>query len=147
KTIKTFRNLAYINRTNNGAENVTLRQMIRHSNNPRIIYELIPDLSVQFMNKQVTTNSQGFRGSEHNISKGNQIIRIIGLGDSSMFGWGVTDEECFLFILQKYLNQSRSFNIEWEIINTAVPGYNAVMEVETLKEKGLHYKPDIVIVN
>ena len=29
----------------------------------------------------------------------------------------------------------------------AVPGYNTVMEVETLKEKGLKYKPDIVIIH
>ena len=29
----------------------------------------------------------------------------------------------------------------------AVPGYNTVMEVETLKEKGLQYKPDIVIIH
>ena len=33
-----------------------------------------------------------------------------------------------------------------EIINTAVPGYNTVMEIETMKENGLRYKPDIVIV-
>jgi len=34
-----------------------------------------------------------------------------------------------------------------EIINTAVPGYNTVMEVETIKDKGLDYEPDVVIVD
>ena len=33
-----------------------------------------------------------------------------------------------------------------EAVNLAVPGYNAVMEVETLREKGLGFRPDIVIV-
>jgi len=31
-------------------------------------------------------------------------------------------------------------------VNTAVPGYNTVMEVETLREKGLAYRPDLVIL-
>jgi len=35
---------------------------------------------------------------------------------------------------------------KWEIINTAVPGHNTVMKVETLKQKALAYGPDIVII-
>jgi hypothetical protein len=63
-----------------------------------------------------------------------------------MFGWGVKDEETYLAVLSKML-KSRSSECSWEIINTAVPGYNTVMEVETLKKVGIIYKPDIVIIN
>ena len=35
----------------------------------------------------------------------------------------------------------------WEIINTGVPGYNTVMEVATMRAKGLALEPDIVILN
>jgi hypothetical protein len=34
----------------------------------------------------------------------------------------------------------------WRCINTAVPSYNVVMKVETLKEKGLQYEPDLVVL-
>jgi hypothetical protein len=63
-----------------------------------------------------------------------------------MFGWGVSNEECYLILLSQRLNQSAPDGYHWEIINTAVPGYNTVMEVETLKEKGLQYSPDLVII-
>jgi lysophospholipase L1-like esterase len=37
--------------------------------------------------------------------------------------------------------------VAWEIVNTAVPGYNTVMEVATLEAKGLRFEPDLVILN
>lgn len=88
KVLNAFKNIGQESYLGDVAKPVTLRQMIRHSNNPRIIYELIPNISVLFMNKPVTINSHGFRGSQYNAVKGDKIIRIVGLGDSLMFGWG-----------------------------------------------------------
>lgn len=34
----------------------------------------------------------------------------------------------------------------WRSVNTGVPGYNTVMEVETLVQKGLAYSPDLVVL-
>jgi len=133
-------------------EIVTLGRMIRLSKNPRIIYELIPNLSVLIHYKllkkfvSVTINSDGFRGQEIPVDKSPQSFRIVGIGDSLMFGWGVNDEEVYLSILSDVLNSNYP-KYSWEIINMAVEGYNTVMEVETLKEKGLQYKPDIVIIH
>jgi lysophospholipase L1-like esterase len=133
-------------------EIVTLGRMIRLSKNQRIIYELIPNLSVIIpykilkKNLPVTINSDGFRGKSIPIHKSPQSIRIVGIGDSLMFGWGVKDEEVYLSILSELLNSNYP-KFSWEFINMAVEGYNTVMEVETLKEKGLQYKPDIVIIH
>jgi lysophospholipase L1-like esterase len=146
KTIHAFRNLGQENYLRDLTTHVTLRQMLRLSDNRRIIYELIPNISVIFINKSVTINSQGFRGPEYNTVKNDKAIRIVGLGDSLMFGWGVTGDECYPALLSQYLNQSPPDGYSWEIINTAVPGYNTVMEVETLKVKGLQYNPDLVII-
>jgi hypothetical protein len=63
-----------------------------------------------------------------------------------MFGQGVGDDESYLALLSQSLNQSAPEGYHWEIINTAVPGYNTVMEVATFREKGLRYTPDLVIV-
>jgi len=123
---------------------VKLRHILRMSSNPRIIYELIPNLSVNFM-RPLTTNSDEFRGPSYPTVKRGGTVRIVGLGDSGMFGWGVEDGEYYLAYLSDSLNTG-SPEVSWEIINTAVPGYNTVMEVETLADKGLRYEPDLVIL-
>lgn len=125
---------------------IQLRHIIRLSEHPRIIYELIPNLSVDFFGKPLKTNPDGFRSPPYAERKKAGGMRIIGLGDSFMFGWRMSNDECYLSLLEKKLQ--RNFpDIEWEVINTAVPGYNTVMEVETLKTKGLRFDPDIVIIH
>ena len=126
-------------------EVVPLGRMIRFHPNPRIIYELMPNLSVIFQNQPVTINADGFRGERVPADKSPDAIRIIGIGDSVMFGWGVKDHETYLSVLGERLRKART-DRTWEIVNMAVPGYNTVMEVETLQEKGEHYAPDIVVI-
>jgi hypothetical protein len=62
-----------------------------------------------------------------------------------MFGYGVEEEETFLARLEEYLN--RSGTMKYEAINTSVPGYNTVMEVETLKEKFDVSQIDIIVIS
>jgi lysophospholipase L1-like esterase len=126
-------------------EEVTLGRLIRLNSNPRILYDLIPDISVIFRSQPVSINSNGFRGNPIPLEKGKGSIRILGLGDSVMFGWGVKDHETYLAHLAFLLNTT-SPQYSWDVVNTAVPGYNTIMEVETLKEKGLQYTPDLVII-
>ena len=128
----------------NNGEKVKFGQMIKFSKNPKIIYELLPNLSVTFKNQAVNTNASGFRGEMYPTEKSETTRRVIGIGDSQMFGWGVKDEESYLSVLSDSLNHNS--RCSWEVINTGVPGYNTVMEVETLRERGLPYQPDYVVV-
>jgi GDSL-like Lipase/Acylhydrolase family len=146
KTSQAFQNLGQVEGLSDPTQNVPLRQMIRPSENPRIIYGLRPNISVLSHDKPVMTNTHGFRGPEYGTLKSDKTIRIVGLGDSVMFGWGVSNEEYYLALLSEYLNQSAPDGYRWEIINTAVPGYNTAMEVETFRTKGLDYHPDLVII-
>lgn len=125
----------------------TFRQLIRLSESQYIIYELIPNTSLSVRNKLYTMNAHGFRGPDYSSPKSKRVFRIVGLGDSLMWGWGVSDDEYYLSLLSQHLNRSSPDGYSWEIINTAVPGYNTVMEVETFKEKGLLYQPDLVIID
>lgn len=125
---------------------VTLGHMIRLSPNPRIIYEFKPDLDVDFIDAPVTINTAGFRGPLYPEQKEPGSRRIVGLGDSFMFGHGVGDDAVYMQVLEKLLNRFAT-NTRFETINTAVPGYNTVMEVETLRAKGLAYQPDIVLIH
>jgi lysophospholipase L1-like esterase len=146
KTLYAFRSLGQVNNPSDATQNISLRQMVRPSTNRKIIYELVPNLSGLSQDKSLVINAQGFRGPAYSTLKDDHTIRIVGLGDSNMFGWGVSNEECYLVRLSQYLNQLAPDQYHWEIINTAVPGYNTVMEVETFKEKALQYYPDLVII-
>jgi len=116
-----------------------LKGLIRPSPNPLIIYELIPNQHVRYLyGSTVDTNSAGFRAMEETTTaKPPSTFRILGIGDSIMFGHGVSNDETFLAVLGRMLNV--------ETINTAVPGYNSTMEVETFKAKGVQYGPDLLI--
>ncbi len=125
---------------------VTLGHMIRLSPNPRIIYEFKPDLDVTFIGAPVTINAAGFRGSFHSEAKPPGTRRIVGVGDSFMFGHGVGDDEVYMQVLEGLLNRFAT-DSRFETVNTAVPGYNTVMEVETLETRGLAYEPDVVLIH
>jgi len=91
-------------------------------------------------------NSEGFRNREHNINKSNQTYRILIIGDSFTFGQGMRDiKQVYPSLLEKYLNEN-SQKYKYEIINFGVPGYNSICKINLLKEKGLKYRPDIVII-
>jgi lysophospholipase L1-like esterase len=62
-----------------------------------------------------------------------------------MFGHGVKLRDTYLKILERKLNQMNS-SLNYEVINFAVPGYNAAMEVEVFEKKALKYNPDLIIV-
>lgn len=124
----------------------SLGDLIQVSPNPLIIYELKPNLSFFFAGMPVEINRSGFRGHDHPVRKAPGTVRVVGLGDSVMFGWGVSNECAFPSRLEARLNQEHP-GARWEVINTAVPGYNTVIELAVLKEKGLKYSPDLVLLN
>jgi hypothetical protein len=110
-----------------------------------IVYELRPDLSARFMDVLVRTNTQGFRSDAVSVEKPKNVARVVVLGDSHMFGWGVPQDKACPHVLQEILNQKYQQK-RWEVINAAVPGYNTVMEIATLEKKALQYRPDIVVL-
>ena len=127
-------------------ETVGLGHMVRLSKNPEIIYELIPNISVTHIDVPVVINASGFRGPLIAEKKLPGVKRIVGVGDSVMYGWGVEENEAYLEVLERKLNNGGGRTDRWQVINTAVPGYNTAMELAVLRDKGLLYKPDIVVV-
>lgn len=124
----------------------SLGDLIQLSDNDRIAYELRPNLQgVSFKSHPVTTNSHGFRSPEVSGAARPGEVTIVGIGDSVLFGHGVADGECYLDQLQTLLSERRPER-SWRIVNTGVPGYNTVMEVETLAAKGLAFEPDLVLM-
>jgi lysophospholipase L1-like esterase len=77
------------------------------------------------------------------LEKPENVLRIVGVGDSWMWGSGVDNGETYLDRLQERLTGA---GLRVETINTGVWGYNAVQQVATLRWKGLGFRPDVVVV-
>lgn len=123
----------------------TLAAMIQVSSNRNRVYELLPNITLTYQQREVVTNRWGLRNPDFNKEKPADTIRVLGLGDSRMFGYGVLEPECYLRQLEGLLNAQGGAR-KYEVINTGVPGYNTVMEVATLEDLGLELQPDLVLL-
>jgi lysophospholipase L1-like esterase len=121
----------------------------RLSRNPMIGYEPIPGLDyhgeeLSYYDYLGQTNSLGFRDYEHPLKKPPGNYRIVVLGDSIAAGLRIEKyQDTFPAILEREL---RAQGMQAEVINLGVSGYNTRQEIETLKERGLQFKPDLVIL-
>ena len=126
-------------------KHVSLGNMLTVSPYRGVIYQLKPGLSeVNFKGVPVSTNRSGWREEELPRKKAKGTLRVLGLGDSVMFGWGVEIAERYFDVLEGVLN-ARYPEVRWESVALAVPGYNLAMEVEVLRRYGLAYEPDIIV--
>ncbi len=125
------------------ADEARLGDIVRPSPLRDVVYELVPDLHVRFLGQPLSTSAAGFRDRGYPLAKPAGTRRVLGIGDSVMFGWGVADGLDYLSLAEARLaSPGRAV----EILNLAVPGYNSVMEVAALRERGLAYAPDLVVV-
>ncbi len=125
---------------------LALADLIRPNPNDRIVYELRPGMRGKFLGHDLSINSLGMRDVERSREKAPGTFRIVGFGDSHMFGWGVDRDEAFLAILERLLNE-RFPERRFEVLNLAVPGYNAVQEVEVFTQRAEELDPDLAIIN
>ena len=111
------------------------------SDNPRIGHVHRPDSGARLMGVSVRINSDGFRDHEYQIAR-NGKRRVIFLGDSLTFGWGVEESKTFKEILEAAVSKV----VPTEVLNFGTGNYNTAQEVNLFLEKGLKYRPDEVIV-
>jgi len=127
-------------------EHLTLVDIIRVNPDDLIVYDLRPGVRGRFQGQDLSINSLGFRDKERAQTKPPNTFRIIGLGDSHMFGWGVAQDQTFVAVLERRLGERRPSS-GVEVWDTAVPGYNTVQEVEAFARHIDEWMPDLVIIN
>lgn len=113
------------------------------SNNPVLVYELRPNARVGNL---IYINSYGFRDKEFSKEKDINTFRILVIGDSISFGWGLKIEDTYPKQLEQMLNVQPPCNMNYEVLNLSVGGYNALQEAELLKTKALQFYPNLVII-
>jgi len=94
---------------------------------------------------RIKINSMGLRDREVALQKKKNTFRILVLGDSFTFGSGVENEETFPKYLERLLNV-KSNEIKYEVINAGIFGWGTSQEYAYLKEGGIRFKPDLIIL-
>jgi lysophospholipase L1-like esterase len=106
---------------------------------PYLFWRLRPSRTVTsrfFEGQSYRINSMGLRDDE--ISRVKTKTRILVLGNSCTFGWGVTEEETYARRLGTLLEG------EYDVINAGVPGYSTEQGKRFFQQELLELKPDIV---
>ncbi|MCL4786371.1 MAG: SGNH/GDSL hydrolase family protein [Verrucomicrobia bacterium] len=96
--------------------------------------------------RPVLINSHGTRGPEFPLEKPAGAFRILSLGDSRTFGWGLSDEETYSRRLEDLLQQRVGANRKVEVINAGVNAWSYPQMLVYFREEGLRLAPDAVIV-
>lgn len=91
-------------------------------------------------NTQIRINSKGLRDQDYDYKKPEGIKRIVVLGDSFTWGYGVEEYERFTEVLENSLLEN------WQVINLGNPGYGNDQELLIFKNEGVKYNPDLVVV-
>lgn len=101
-----------------------------------------PLLDLDLGSFDLHTNRLGFRGPEITAQKPAGTFRILVLGDSVAFGWGVNDQFTFLRRWEIELQQ----RFACEVVNTGLPMYDSMQEAALLRDDGIQLEPDLVLL-
>ena len=112
----------------------------QNSKYPEMAHEHIPNENAKLYGVDVAINSKGLRDREFEYERTRKVQRILALGDSLTFGWGVSVEKTFPKLLETSLPGSV------EVINAGVGNYNSVQEAAYYKHEGYKYHPDRVLL-
>jgi hypothetical protein len=120
----------------------------------RFVYWNKPHLSFTHrtneFRSEVATNGQGLRvapgGGDYPQAKPPGTRRILLMGPSFAFGWGVDYEQTFAARLQELLNEHLPANgMRSEIINAGVPSMGPALNLDWYRAIGKELAPDLVM--
>ena len=102
-------------------------------------------LDVKIPPTRIRISEQGLRDDVVAIPRPKGVRRLICVGDSITFGWGVEQEDTFCSRLEAELNQTGRSDNRWETINLGMPGLNAEQSVHLLATQGMRFQPDTAV--
>lgn len=122
------------------------RKLKRVAEDPSQGHTHIPNRSAHLMGVDVVINSHGHRNKEIPIDKPPGITRVVMLGDSLTFGWGVPLKNTVSDRLEVLLNENGSEK-KFEVINAGIGNTNTEMQVARFLADEVKFSPDIVVLN
>ena len=104
--------------------------------------------TASLLGQEVAVSDQGFRNPPVKVPKPEGTFRVLVIGDSVAFGWGVAAAESFPRVIETLLRDAG-----WpgdgrtvEVVNAGVPGWGAPNELLFLRDEGIALEPDLVLV-
>ncbi len=116
---------------------------LRYRPDPILIFSLRPDQEAYTADKPAKINSRGLRGELIPYERTSQRLRLLFLGDSIAFGYGVDNDQG---AVERVVALLREAGLAAEAINSSVPSYNTAQEIAYLEHEGIRYRPDWVIL-
>ena len=114
---------------------------------PKLSFVHEPNTHGFFMGQDVRINSLGLRDREFSLTKPPGVYRILMLGDSTTFGWGVAVNDTAAKMLERELNAQPPPGYQrFEVINAGTGNYDTVQEVTFYQTRGRKLHPDMVIL-
>lgn len=112
----------------------------------KLMWSLQPSITSDYAGQKngYTTNRLGLRYREVSIRKNPGVFRILSLGESTTYGYGVADNETYSQQLEALLNASDP-DIDFQVINAGVPAWSSFQSLIYLKEEGIKFEPDMVL--
>jgi lysophospholipase L1-like esterase len=103
-----------------------------------------PGLTLDLGSFVLRTNTLGFRGPEVAAAKGGDVFRVLVLGDSVAFGWGVDDAVTFVRRFER--EQPLAGGKRLEVVNTGHLVYDTMQQLALLRDEGMRLQPDLVLL-
>lgn len=112
---------------------------------PRLVFELRPNVDGLFKLVPFRTNSHGLRDREYALRKPRNTFRVAVVGSSFALPAGVAIERAFHSLLEERLSTEFA-PVRYEFINFAVGMYNPEHVLAMLELRALDYDPDLILV-
>ncbi len=103
----------------------------------------VPNWTAKTRGQSLTINSRGLRDREYALAKPAGVKRLLVLGDSFAWGYGVGDDDIFTEVLERRFESERR---PWQVVNTGVSGWGTDQQYLFLKSEGFDYQPDVVLL-
>ncbi len=125
----------------------TEKAEIEYEVDPEIVWYNKPDQCVVLASQGIEyrINSKGLRCADFPLKKPEGETRLLIIGDSVTLGYGVTEDQAYPQMLQKYLCE-RLPDASFRVINGGVNAYSTREELMFLRKRGIGFEPDMVIV-
>jgi hypothetical protein len=111
---------------------------------PLLGYDGLPNVRGRFHGQTVTHNSKGNRGEETAFEKPAGVKRVVVMGDSQAWGYGVADDETIPAQLSRLLNENGA--ARYQVLNLGVGGYGTDQAFLKYLVQGRRYSPDVVVL-
>jgi lysophospholipase L1-like esterase len=94
----------------------------------------------------IRINNLGMRGTDTTAAKPPGVFRILGVGDSITFGYGVEYEKTFLQVLERRLNSESGGKVRYEVLNAGVPATGLDYYTHLIEGSAPQLQPDLILV-